>query len=112
MAGLLFRLNSDLGVVQTELGGIIDRLGNFKVRIYKEKMNFQNGKSTIGSAAPNTFSSTVVCCASVEDTSLGLIVTAAEYNLKSFSIALDCRKVSTGELYTGLVNIQIVMIGL
>ena len=99
-------------MVQTDLGGINDRLGNFKVRIYKEKRTFQNGKSTIGSAAPNTFSSTVVCCASVEDTSLGLIVTAAEYNLASSSITLDCRKVSTGELYTGLANIQVVMIGL
>lgn len=98
-------------MVQTDLAGVNERLGNFKIRIYKERRNFQNGKSTIGSAAPNTFSSTVVCCASVEDTSLGLVVTAAEYNLSNSSITLDCRKVSTGELYTGLANIQIIMIG-
>lgn len=98
-------------MVQTDLGGVNERLGNLKIRIYKENRNFQSGKSTIESAAPNTFSSTVVCCASLEDTSLGLIVTAAEYNLAKSSITLDCRRASTGELYTGLANIQVVMIG-
>lgn len=98
-------------MVQTDLGGVNERLGNLKIRIYKENRNFQNGKSIIKSAAPNTFSSAVVCSASMEDTSLGLIVTAAEYELASSSITLDCRRASTGELYTGLANIQVIMIG-
>lgn len=102
---------SDLGDAKTNIVRINEGLVNLKIRIYKENRYFQKGKSIIESAAPNTFTSNVVCCASMEDTSLGLIVTASMYTVVSSSITLDCRSVSTGELYTGWANIQVIMVG-